>query len=248
MNKMKNYYTGILGVLMLCGVLSCNEASKEMFEGPYSAFFQLKDLKSDTTLILRNDTVVYTFAYEPDEVRTREICIPVMITGSGAEKGLSYRVEVTTSKNTTANTDFEPIATEWHIPAGKMTDSLRIILKRNPSMQTATKEIRIRLVEGGDLIQGVKEKLFVAVRVSDVLEMPGWWEHWEIGFGDWHPTKLREWIKIWGGKGDLPTDKRVMWYYAPKECMAIVKLKEVFDKDPGFFDEEGHRLLIPASF
>ncbi|MDE7374169.1 MAG: DUF4843 domain-containing protein, partial [Odoribacter sp.] len=123
-----------------------------------------------------------------------------------------------------------------------------ITLKRSASMSTETKEIRIRIVDGEDLVQGVKEKLFVAVRVSDILEMPDWWKRWEIGFGTWHPTKLREWIKIWGGKGDLPTNGQVMWYTFPRECAAIVRLKKVFDAEPGFYDENGVRLKIPADF
>lgn len=248
MKMMKKYYIGLLGILMLWGLYSCDEASREMFEGPYSAFFQLSDLKSDTTLILRQDTVTYTFAYDPDEVKTRELCIPVVITGSDSPRDLKYRVEVIPAANTAEGVDFEPIASEWVIPAGKMTDSLHITLKRSASMSTETKEIRIRIVDGEDLVQGVKEKLFVAIRVSDILEMPGWWKRWTIAFGSWHPTKLREWIKIWGGKGDLPTDRQVMWYTYPKECAAIVRLKKVFDAEPGFYDENGVRLKIPAEF
>ena len=91
----------------------------------------------------------------------------------------------------------------------------------------------------------MKEKLFVAVQVSDILEKPDWWDNWIGCFGTFHPVKYREWMKLYGGTGDL-TGKRPDWWYAPLELTLILDLKRMFEENE-FLDENGKRLLIPCT-
>lgn len=243
---MNRFYIIILSFLTL-GNVACQEADREMFSGEETGiYFKLDNLKKDATLILRTDTVMYTFAYDPEEIVSREICIPVELMGYAAGKEKTYRIEIEAAGNTEAGVDYEPLRAEQTFSANKTIDSLRIVWKRNPAMQKEVKRLNIRIVGGGDLVTGTGEKLFVSLQASDILEKPVWWDAWEVAFGTWHPTKLKEWIKIWG-REDLDSKPwQISFFYYPQECTAIIKLQEIFEKKE-FYDENEVRLYIPAN-
>lgn len=245
---MNKICTIIIGLWLLCG-MACQDADKEMFGADQTGiYFKLDNLKEDKTLILRKDTVVYTFAYDDiEDVHQREVYIPVELVGFAAGRERTYRIEVEPAANTRADVDYEPLATEQVYSAGKTVDSLRFVWKRNPSMQKEVKKVNIRIVSGNDFGAGVEEKLFVSLQASDILEKPDWWDSWEAAFGSWHPTKLREWIKIWG-KEDLKkiNPDYLNFFYYPQECTAIVKLHDLFENEE-FYDENDVRLYIPAN-
>lgn len=238
----------IIGLWILCGI-ACQEADKEMFDGNETGlYFELGKLKEDKTLILREDTVMYTFAYDDvEEVHQREVFIPVELAGFATGRERTYRIEVEAAANTKEGIDYEPLTTEQIYSADKTVDSLQFVWKRNPSMQKEVKKVNIRIVSGGDFEAGVEEKLFVSLQASDILEKPDWWDNWEAAFGSWHPTKLREWIKIWG-REDLEKVRPdyITFYDYPQECTAIVKLHDLFESEE-FYDENGVRLYVPAN-
>jgi len=210
-------------------------------------YFKLGNLKDDASLILRADTVMYTFAYDLEDVNQREIYIPVELVGDATERERRYHIEIETIGAAEEGVDFESLTSEQVFPARKTIDSLRFVWKRSLSMQKEVKKVNIRIVNGGDFVTGVVERLFVSLQASDILEKPDWWDAWVDGFGSWHPTKLREWIKIWGTEGLDPNPWMISFSNFPQECTAIVKLKDIFDKNI-FLDENGVRLYIPANY
>ncbi len=233
-------------LLACCAFAGCTEAEKTMFDAPDAISFRMPAADADKKLIIRDDTIVYTFAYDP--VETREICIPLEVVGFAAQKERKYRIEVKNIGTMTPGTDYVALDPVQTFPAGKMYDSLRVVFNRTPSMASQVKKIEINITDGGDFVMGPRENLFVAIQVSDILEEPTWWNHWKGGFGTWHPTKLREWIRIWGGTGELRTDRSPSWYYHPKELTALLQLKKVF-QDNVFYDFDGTtRLTIPANY
>lgn len=244
---MNRFYIAII-VSLLLGMVACQEADKVMFTTDTSGiYFKLGALKKDSALILRQDTIAYTFVYDPEEVGKREICIPVELVGNAVDRDRKYSIEIQAAGNTVEGTDYEPVKTEQVFCSGKTIDSLRIVWKRNLSMQKEVKKLNIRIVGGGDFTEGVEEKLFVALQASDIFEKPDWWDGWEIGFGAWHPTKLREWIKIWG-RESLPVKPWMPGFSNyPQECTAIVKLHDLFERKE-FYDENENRLYVPANF
>lgn len=67
----------------------------------------------------------------------------------------------------------------------------------------------------------------------------------ECCFGTYHPIKFREWIKMYGGTGDL-TGKRPDWWFAPLELTLVLELKDLFEREE-FYDENNVRLTIPCT-
>ena len=85
---MKGLYCILASVFFLQLGIACSEADRDLFEGPVGINFripktseEIKDYKlRDSSLIFREDTMVYSFAF--DMVNTeREICVPVEVTG-----------------------------------------------------------------------------------------------------------------------------------------------------------------------
>ena len=145
---MNRFYIAII-VSLLLGMVACQEADKVMFTTDTSGiYFKLGALKKDSALILRQDTIAYTFVYDPEEVGKREICIPVELVGNAVDRDRKYSIEIQAAGNTVEGTDYEPVKTEQVFCSGKTIDSLRIVWKRNLSMQKEVKKLNIRIVGG----------------------------------------------------------------------------------------------------
>ena len=238
-------YIGIVSLgLLLFG--ACSEAKKEMFQGPEAIYFRIP--QGDTTLIIRRDTIVYSFAFDL-EATQREICIPVEVTGFASAQERKYHVEVTPFGNTTANVHYNTVATEQTFPANKMIDSLRVVFLRHEEMQREVKKIGITIREGGDFIEGVTECLYIAIQVSDILERPEWWSAWQRYFGRFDTQVYRAWMRIWGGTGDLNPYKDLTyksWSDAPQIMTAILELKRYFEENPASYEDDGSSIIIPG--
>ena len=244
------YYILLLGIIFL-SMFACSEAGKEMFEGPNSICFRFpttsEDIeeyrKLDSSLIFREDTVVYSFAFDM-EATEREICIPVQIAGFATEYDRKYKVTVEEYNGTQADVHYEAISEEQILGAGKTTDSLRVKFFRR-DMDKVARKIGLRIKTGGDFVEGTQERLFFAVQVSDILEKPSWWDQWSDCFGTYHPIKYREWIKLYGGTGDL-TGKDADWWRASLELTLVLELQDLFEREE-FYDENNIRLTIPCT-
>ncbi len=247
---MKNrIYIGIVAVLA-CLVFACQEADREMYPLSLGGVYFKTDSVAiyNPTLLLRGDTIVYSFAYEDKSFDRYRMGVPVQLTGQATDKARTYHLEVITGSSAQETVDYEPFELEQTVQANKTVDTLWVVWKRSQEMEQRAKQLGLRVVEGGDLVPGVDEKRTIWLQASDVLEQPDWWDAWEEGFGTWHPTKLREWVKIWGRE---PLKKSlyygITWSEYPQECTAILKLKDLFEKEE-FVDDNGIRLKIPANF
>ncbi len=252
MKKNMRRFNILIGMLLLYMVSACSEADREMFEETAAINFDIpltssaitEYRKLDSTLIFREDTMVYSFAFDL-ELQEREICVPVEITGFASDKDRKYIVEVEEMNGAKAGVHYEPISREQILGKGKTRDSLRIKFYRKDMDQPGqARKLGLRIKSGGDFIEGIEERLFVAVQVSDILEEPSWWKKWIGCFGMFHPIKYREWMKLYGGTGDL-TDKDPDWWSAPLELTLILDLKALFEREE-FYDGDT-RLVIPCT-
>lgn len=242
MKKITNHF-GIISIILLL-IFACGEANKEMFKGPESIYFRVP--QGDTTLIIREDTIVFSFAFDLNSSQ-REILIPVEISGFPTDYDRKYMVEVTNIGDTKAGIHYETISKEQVLPAGKMTDSLKVIFYRTEDMGKSAKKIGISIQDGGELIKGVEECLYMAIQVSDILEKPEWWNTWEDYFGRYDPQVYREWMRIWGGTGDISEYTEPGWWQAPQVLTALIDLRSYFSKlDPPATYEDSTPIMIPG--
>ncbi len=240
MRRLYNYI-GILGIALLFAG-ACTEADKETFRGPESIYFRMP--QGDTTLIIRKDTVIYSFAFDP-VLTQREIYIPVEVIGFASSHDRTYTIKVANVKNTKSGVHYEAISEQQHFPAGKMLDSLKVVFNRTEDMQREACKIEIMIKAGGDFVQGITESLLVAIQVSDILEEPSWWEMWRPILGVYDHQIYRQWIKIWGGTGDLSGYTGTSWFEAPQVLTAIIDLKKFFEANSAYYSNDV-RIIIPG--
>lgn len=252
---MKKIYKVLLILTVIPLFMNCSEAEEFMFEEMDAIYFRLPDPNAftDESISIVGDTIFFTFAYfDDDKVKSHDVFVPLEVVGFAADRERKFHIEVKSKPNTVAGVDYVAPDQAQPLHADKMYDSLRVTFNRTKSMQSEHKELEINIIDGGDFIKGVKDNLHVVIKVSDMLEKPVWWDKWSVGFGEWHPAKLREWFKIWGTDPLSSTVSQIGWYFTSQECMAIVKLKAVFDKAEAdgnpFLDEHQNILKIPANF
>ncbi|MDR2131455.1 MAG: DUF4843 domain-containing protein [Odoribacteraceae bacterium] len=238
------HYIIVTGALALAA--ACSEAPKEMFNAPAAIHFQMP--RGDSSLIIRQDTIVYSFAFDLVATR-REICIPVEVVGFAAGRDREYHVEITPLGDTREGVHHEPISARQVLPAGKTTDSIRVVFVRAADMAREAKKIGLTIRDGGDFQAGVQEHLHVVVQVSDILERPEWWNSaWNERFGDtYDPQIYRAWMGVWKGNGKgEPTSPYPSWWDTPQELTALVDLRRHFEEHETYYlDEPSIRIVIP---
>lgn len=239
---MKHIY--YIAILLAAGIFigSCSEAKKDMFNWSENINFLIPE--GDSSLIIRQDTVVYSFAFDPVSTE-RTISIPIEIVGNAASVDRSYKIKIENYGDTKAGIDYIMPNENQILPAGKMKDSLRIVFNRSEDMKVSAKKIGITIINGGDLGEGVAEKCFVAIQVSDILEKPQWWDHWSSYFGPYHWRKFQKWIEIRGGQGELPTGSYPGFWTTPQEISQVYQLRIYFEENPEY-DENNIRLVVPC--
>lgn len=225
-------------------LFSCTEAEEKMYDGPDAIYFKSLNAITDTTLSVRDDTVYYTFAFYQGQ-SDRTIFLPVEILGFASNNDRHYKIQVTEYNDTRAGVHYDALDEVQLFHKGKTVDSLKVVF-HNVDMDTIACKIGITIHTGGDFVEGTQDSLFVAVQVSNILEEPVWWEHWESCFGPYHRIKYEEWIKIWGTQ-DLDTSFAIQWYFYPKELTVLKELKRLFEEKE-FYDEKGNRLTIPMPY
>lgn len=246
----------IISTILLLALSSCKESDKLMYDSNLSSI-SLKLPIEDTTVILRRDTFVYSFAFEKPELKQKTINIPVQIAGYRIDKNRTFNVGIITNATTAVQgVDYEPLQASYTVKAKTGTAYIPLKVNRSNNLMKVAKTIAIELKPSADFELGIKDNQKILISVSDILEEPEWWEGWKYFFGDYHRIKFQEWIKIKGGKGELNVEDRnplFLCFYYPKECMQIMELRLYFEKNPRYTLEhlkdpnnKGERIVVPC--
>lgn len=224
---------------------SCSENDRLTFEDTPGIYFRLPE--KDTTLIVREDTIVYSFAFEdPNLVREYVMRVPVEITGLSVNKERKFKIRIDPKLSTAVEgRDYIKLQEEYIMPANTGKDSIRITVLRNDSLQTKPRDLQLEIVATPDFKLGIKERATIRLRFSDILEEPEWWDYWSFFMGAYGRKKHQQWLLIWG-KTPLKTDGQIHPFNTPKELMAIQDLRIYFEQNPTY--ENGERVVVPKIY
>lgn len=224
-------------------LLSCQENDRLLFTDDSAIYFTLPT--KDTTLLIQEDTVVYSFALETHSVYT--LRLPIESTGLAPNRERTYKISINPSYTTAVEgTDFEGLKTEYHMPANRGLDTVSFTVHRTLPMQTAARTLRLDIVPTADFKEGIQERTSIYLKFSDILERPVWWDKWEFVMGEYGRKKHDKWLEIWG-KSPLPTDVMMIHpFYTPKELMAIQDLRLYFERNEVY--ENGKRVTVPKMY
>ncbi|MDO5663874.1 MAG: DUF4843 domain-containing protein [Bacteroidia bacterium] len=251
MKKRKIHFV-ILSLFAL--LMACDKGENLMYKDFSGLHFVAP---TDTTLILRRDTLIYSFAFEKPEIKEKIIYIPVEIEGFRENKDRKFNVQLI-KEGTTAESGvhYEALQEYYTVKANQGRDSIALKVKRTLDIRNTAKTITLKLVPTDEFEVGLYDKQQVSISFSDILEEPDWWENWKYLFGEYHRIKYQEWIKIKGGKGELPNKEIKRWQFLqnyPTECMLIMQLRLYFEKNPRYTLEEladpnnkGERIIVPC--
>ena len=141
------------------------------------------------------ETAHYGLGFQPVEVTTYEVTVPVCILGDPASRDMKVQVKVDEERTTATENMYNLLAEDVIIPKDSIRGYVKVLL----------------LVENEDFKLGLEERLETEITFSNYLEEPEWWSLWEtIYWGPYHPLKYQKMIEYWGGEivyDDFYTDQ-----------------------------------------
>lgn len=190
-------------VCMLFALASCSEKDIDSFDKNSSyIYFDVPYVMAPdgTESEYREDSISYSFALDPEEVRDTTIKVVVKVIGMAADYDRPYNIEIITDKTTATSAEWNPdIVSNRSIKAGELTDTIRIDVQRTEALQDKWEQICLRLLPNDNFAIGYYNLEEVKVSFSDILAKPDWWDTW-MGWGymgNYYPEVYRKWIEIY---------------------------------------------------
>jgi hypothetical protein len=179
----------------------------------------------DFSTAAQRDSIVYTFAYEPDLAKDT-ILLPVRISGIRIPANRSFGIQVVPGLSTAvAGTHYEAFKTSYTMPADSGVYMLPvIILNKDPQLTTTSVSLQLKLLPSADLDTAINTLIKARIVFSNKLEKPIWWNMW---LGAYYSQVKHQLFLISSGATDLTTSG----LDAPKNLYHVGRLNS-FLNDP----------------
>ena len=231
----------------ICGMmeLSCDKAIDEFDNSTNYIYFDMPFILDQygRKTTVREDSLIYSFAMDDLSVKEYTFKIPVNVVGLKVDKDREFKMTVENGNVTDDDWDKQTLVRSV-IPAGKLMDTLRVVVKRTDILKKEWKTITFRLEANENFELGAADLLTAKISFTDILQPPTWWANWERYFGEFSREKYSKWQEIYylGADPNLEpygpdTGKQLYWgqmpYYVmsswyPSTFMFIRKLKQYF--------------------
>ena len=153
----------------------------------------------------RLDSLSYSFALDNLDVKDTVINVVVKIMGMPVDEDRAYTVELVRDETTATSEDWDAgILNNRFIPAGAITDTIRIRVQRNEILQDEWHQITLKVVPNENFQEGYADLQTVRVTFSDILAEPDWWSTFSRAFGPFYREVYLEWINLYT-LGSAPT-------------------------------------------
>lgn len=197
MKRLKNIYISIGLIVCMLLANSCDKSIENFYKGKGRVQFKYYTLDYNKKMIF-NKKSTFSFGMLPDEKVTDTAKIVVEYLGSPEDRDRTYRVKIFTDSTTALEgTHFLPFDAIQTIKAGKLNDTLRIVVLRNNLSTSFTNpqdmRLELELEPTDDFDLGMKDGLRRSLYINNYLSEPKWWKepliHDNVGF--YHPKKWR---------------------------------------------------------
>ena len=178
--------------------IGCKKDVDFAYDSPDNIY--LNYLNSDGT----QDTlpVTYSFAYRPGLAKDT-LWVPVKIAGKRVSHDRRFSIAVVpTLSNAQPNLHYEPLKSEYIMPADSGTLKVPIVIKNiDPELSDKSVALTINTVATADF----GEQLPLTIRrrtliFSNRLEEPSWWKYWQGNLGGPYSRVVHQLFLITGGK------------------------------------------------
>ena len=143
-----------------------------------------------------SDSIVYSFGLKPDDIHVDTAKVVIELLGRTSDSDRHYRVEVIAdSTNAVAGVHYEAIDEEQVFRAGRINDTLRIVVHRDnlstSFVNPVTTRLDLRLVPSEDFDLGLEGGITKKILLNNYLSEPLWWSGSLMSLGYYHPKKWK---------------------------------------------------------
>lgn len=190
---MKKLILIAISIVVVAG--ACKKTAEIKYHAEDSVYFDFKTAAD-------RDSIVYTFAYEPDLAKDT-ILLPVRISGNRIPAGRSFGIQVSGASTAVAGTHYEAFKTSYTMPADSGTFMLPVVLlNKDPQLTTTSVSLQLKLLPSADLDTSINTLIKARIVFSNKLEKPIWWAMW---LGAYYSQVKHQLFLISSGATDLTT-------------------------------------------
>ena len=199
---MKNNWLILLALVACLSVVSCSEDIHVPYSEGDRVYFEYlyQDPNYAAKRLIVRDSLTVSMGLLPDEEKSYDVKIPVLVLGNQLSADKHYRVEVaaegTVVKGVTTakvNEDYLPLQDSYTFHAGTWSDTLTVTLLRTHLSTSFTKKqhksIILKLVETDELKLGLRDGWEFKISMNNYVDQPKWWSVYSLGY--YHPQKYK---------------------------------------------------------
>lgn len=232
---MKKYCLYSLIGLLAVVFMACKKSQLEVYQNNPRIYFSAADL-------------TYSFATRSSTMMKDTVLFRLNYIGLRLNEALPVKISVVADKTTAAaGTEYE-LLPSYAMPAGKFSDSLRLVVKRTPGMATTAVKLVIALQPADNYAIGLnKNGKELTFTINDILTKPASWESYLVPyFGAYSKAKYRFMIDTLG-LSDFPYDMTrngQLLYLKVKVATALAAYEK--EHGPLVDAETGNTVFFPA--
>ncbi|WP_316791612.1 DUF4843 domain-containing protein [Pedobacter frigoris] len=246
---MKNRNILMLWSFMLATIAlsSCDQEIDHMYKEKARIQFKYYTLDFNKKMIV-NDKTTFSFGMKDDKIIKDTAKIVVEFLGSASDKDRTYKIKVVADSTTAvAGIHYEPVSNTQIFRAGRLKDTLKIVVDRTKLSTSFTtpenKRLTLEMEPSEDFNLGMKDGLRTNLYINNYLSEPVWWKDGlrlpYIGF--YHPKKWKILISF---NASFSNSETCEFNYNNQGRSYFQGLASYLNAIPTFDDESGARIYI----
>ncbi len=234
-------------MLATMALSSCKQEIDNVYKEKSRIQFKYYTLDFNKKMILNNKST-FSFGMKDDKIIKDTARIVVEFLGVVSDKDRTYKFKVATDSTTAvAGVHYEPISTTKVFKAGKMKDTLKIVVDRTKLSSSfknpEDRRIVLELEPTEDFNLGMKDGLRTYLYINNYLSEPIWWKSSlrlpYIGF--YHPKKWKILISF---NSSFSNSETCEFDVNNQGRSYFTGLANYLNAVPTFDDESGARIYI----
>jgi hypothetical protein len=141
------------------------------------------------------DSITYSFAIEPTELKQKVFAIPLHVAGIAANRDRKVSCVV---NRESSKIDMNIVSIkDAVIHAGQYTDTLYVTVQNAPRLRDTIMDLVLDLQSNEEFQIGHTVNKRIKISFTNQLLEPEWWKRWVNVFGSFRPEVYKLWIQIY---------------------------------------------------
>lgn len=226
-------------IMILLGYLcvSCKKDQLMSFNQKPKVYIYKTNLLNLETFLTR-DSVTYSFAVRPDDIKMDTVFIPIRIIGDAAERDRKVNYELmSVSEADKESYELLPAL----IKVNRFEGRIPVLVKKATSLKDKESRLWLKIIASGDFEPGIVSQLTYLIRINNFLSRPATWS--DFYFGKYSNTKYKFIIEHTGYIAFREEYESEMVFIA-QTCKNALLEYESLHNEP-LMDEDGEEVIFP---